>query len=478
MAPEKKPNQPGDTDSLVSLDRRHLWHPFTSFDTWFDGNFGITVVSSGEGSVLRDTEGREYLDGNSSIWTNLHGHRHPRITGAIAAQLEKIAHSSLLGLTNELAPVLAARLAELMASLTGGSAAEWRVFLSDDGSTAIEAAVKIVFQYFRLSGDDKRTVFVSLAGGYHGDTVGAMSVGHSAVFHGAYKPLLFDTVESMAPYCYRCPYNKALPEKQDARAVRKCGWECVRDFENAVESAGPALAGYILEPRIQGAAGMIMHPEGFAEKTAAIVQSRGGKVILDEVMTGFFRTGAWFAFAKERVRPDLTALAKGLTGGYLPLAATVVDESIAAAFRGGADRTFYHGHSYSGNQLGCAAALASIDLLAEPGFAENLAGKIAKLRELSQVFWSHPNVGDVRQEGMVLAVELVEDFATRKPFDRAKRAGFFVCDAAREFGLLTRPIGDVLLLMPPYSTTDAQLEQMVDGLFRALCKIIPAQLGS
>ena len=304
-----------------------------------------------------------------------------------------------------------------------------------------------------------------------------MSVGHSAVFHGAYKELLFDAREVPAPYCYRCPFNRARPEKADARTYRRCAWECLAPVEQTMREAGPALAGWVFEPRVQGAAGMIMHPEGYAEKTCAMAQSFGAKVILDEVMTGFFRTGSVFAYAREAVKPDLVALAKGLTGGYLPLAATVVSGEIAAGFRGGLDRTFYHGHSYSGNQLGCAAALASLDLLADPKFPATLETSIRKLTELGSRFWRHPHVGDVRQEGMILAIELVEDFTTRTPFDRKKRLGATVSEAARAHGLLTRPVGDVLLLMPPYCATEDQLAEMANALFRALCDVIPMADG-
>ena len=462
-----------DQNDLIALDRQYLWHPFTPFDLWLDEAYQISVIASGEGSILETTDGKRYLDGNSSIWTNLHGHGHSRINEAITSQLGKIAHSSFLGLSNELAPRLAQRLAQLMAGTTGGEPTAWRTFLSDDGSTAIEAAIKIVFQYFRQSGQEQRTAFVSLAGGYHGDTVGAMSVGHSSVFHGTYKELLFNAREVPAPNCYRCPYNQAVPEQRDARACRKCNWECVDELEHTLDELGPTLAGWVLEPRVQGAAGMVMHPEGYAEKTCALVQSRGGKVILDEVMTGFYRTGSLFAFGKENVRPDLVAFAKGLTGGYLPLAATVLDDSLTDAFRGSVDRTFFHGHSYAGNQLGCAAALANLELLAEPDFEEQLKRKVEKLRELSALFWQHPNVGDVRQEGMILAIELVDDFATRKPFERSRRVGSLVSEAAKEFGLLARPSGDILLLMPPYCTTESQLEQMVEALRAALWKVLP-----
>jgi adenosylmethionine-8-amino-7-oxononanoate aminotransferase len=461
-------------DELVRLDRAFLWHPFTPFDVWLDPAYPVTTIVSGEGATLQAADGRAYLDGNSSIWTNLHGHRHPAITAAIVEQLHKIAHSSFLGLSNDVAPRLAQKLAT---AITGGdeaAAKDWRVFLSDDGSTAIEAAIKIVYQYFQQSDQPQRQTFVSLAGGYHGDTVGAMSVGHSAAFHGSYRGLLFSSREAMAPYCYRCPYNRAAAEKADARACRSCQWECIDEFRSVTASVGDALAGAVIEPLIQGAAGMIMHPHGYLEKACRIVQDQGGKVILDEVMTGFFRTGALFAFSREEVAPDLVALAKGLTGGYLPLAATVVREEITAAFRGEAGRTFYHGHSYSGNQLGSVAALASLELLEQPSFAPSLQRKIELLGQLSARFWKHPQVGDVRQEGFVLAIELVADFASRAPFDRSRRLGFHVAEAAKKYGLLTRSIGDVLMLMPPYCTTEEQLEQMTNALFQALQDVLPS----
>ena len=462
---------------LQALDRKYLWHPFTPFDTWLDESRPITFIAAGEGCLLEASDGKRYLDGNSSIWTNLHGHREPRISKAIADQLGKIAHSSFLGLSNELAPLLAERLANSIAGAAGCDASDWRVFLSDDGSTAIEAAIKIVFQYFQQNGQKERTTFVSLSGAYHGDTVGAMSVGHSAAFHSTYRNLLFESREIPAPNCYRCPYNRALPSRADARTYRQCEWECVGAFQKTVEPLGSKMAAWVMEPRVQGAAGMIMHPAGYAEKTCAIAQAQGAKVILDEVMTGFFRTGELFAFGHEKVRPDLVALAKGLTGGYLPLAATLVEESIAEGFRGGLERTFYHGHSYTGNQLGCAAALASLDIIAEPDFAPQLLRKSQQLGELAQIFWEHPHVGDVRREGLILAIELVEDFATRKPFQYEQRIGFRVCEAARQYGLLTRPVGDVLLLMPPYCTTEEQLAQMVTALYKALHDVLPLAKG-
>lgn len=454
----------------MELDKEFVWHPFTPFDTWLSADFRALTIVRGEGARLWDSKGHSYLDGNSSIWVNLHGHRCRAIDKAIESQLRRIAHSSFLGMTNPLAPRLAGDLVAL-ANTEGAHLS--RAIFSDDGSTAIEAAAKVVFQSFQLAGETKRRQFVCLEGGYHGDTVGAMSVGKSTTFHGAYKPLLFKTRAAMSPYCYRCPFNKAKPEQGDARSYRKCGFECVDAFASTVEKVGDAFAGAVLEPLVQGAAGMIMHPEGYLTAVSDVVRSRGGRLIVDEVMTGFMRTGRMFAFQHERCSPDVVAVAKGLTGGYLPMAATLVSDEIVQPFMGGLDRTFYHGHSYSGNQLGCAAASANLRLLRRPELLRRTADKIRRLKTLSSLFWDHPNVGDVRQTGLILAVELVHDRCTRQPFQRHLRTGWRVSEAARKFGLLTRPVGDVLLLMPCLAVRTKELETMVEALWDALCSILP-----
>jgi adenosylmethionine-8-amino-7-oxononanoate aminotransferase len=449
------------------LDRRHAWHPFTAHDLWLDPGFKPVIIAAGEGATLIDTQGRRYLDGNASIWTNLHGHARPELNHAITAQLARIAHSSYLGLGNIPASLLAARLA----SLAGPTLP--RVFFSDDGSTAMEAALKIAWQFFQQNGQPQRTQFVSLGSAYHGDTVGAMSLGHSPLFHHAYGGLMFETVEVMPPACYRCPFNRARPEQADARTTRKCQWECVGQAEKAFAAAGPRLAAWVLEPRVQGAAGFFMHPEGYLTRTSALARHHGGLVILDEVMTGFGRTGPLFAHQHENAPPDLLALAKGLSGGTLPLAATLATERLFNGFRGGRERAFYHGHSYTGNALGCAAALASLDLLESVHSAVHRRHLASTLARLASSFWSHPHVGDVRQEGCILAIELVEDFTTRRPFDPARGLGAAVCERARAHGLLTRPVGDVLLLMPPYCATDDELERMTTSLLRALRETLP-----
>ncbi len=455
---------------LAALDKLHLWHPFTQMREWMAGE--PLVIVEAEGAVLRDSEGREYFDGNSSIWTNLHGHRRLEIDAALHAQLGRVAHSSFLGLTNDVAPRLAAELVRWFDGAAGS-----RVFFSDDGSTAIEAGVKMIHQARVQRGESERRVFLSLAAGYHGDTVGAMSVGHSAIFHAAYRPLLFETREVPCPACYRCPFNRAAPERGvDARLARRCGWECVREVERALEEAGASASAFVMEPLVQGAGSMAMHPAGYLARVAALCRERGVWLLLDEVLTGFGRTGAMFAFQKEEdVRPDVIALAKGLTGGYLPLAATLASAEIFDAFLGeyGEFKTFFHGHSYTGNQLGCAAALASLSLFETTHSLAHIRGRAELLAQFAQRFWQHPHVGDVRCEGTLCAIELVRDFITRERFPAARRVGHRVCERARRSGLLTRPVGDVLVLVPPYCATDAQLASAVDALWNALVGELP-----
>ncbi len=462
--------------SATDLDRQFVWHPFTQMRDWNDPASEPVVIVEGEGAILRDDKGRSYVDGNSSIWTNLHGHRRPELDEAIKAQLGRIAHSSFLGLTNDIAPRLAAELLTLFGDGACDPEAGRKVFFSDDGSTAIEAGLKMIHQARRQRGEPERRVFLSLGSGYHGDTVGAMSLGHSTVFHGTYRTLMFESREVMTPACYRCPYNRAKPERgSDARATRQCGWECVAEVEQALDDLGETATAFVLEPRVQGAGSMAMHPEGYLARVSALCRDRGVWLFLDEVMTGFGRTGEMFAFQKEGVEPDVVALAKGLTGGYLPLAATVASREIFDAFLGeyAEFKTFFHGHSYCGNQLGAAVARANLALFETVHPIEHIRVKAATLQALAQRFWEHPAVGDVRCEGMICAIELVEDFATRRRFPADRRIGWQVCEAAKKHGLLTRPIGDVLVLMPPYCTTDDQLRSAVEALWLALNEVLP-----
>ena len=470
--------------NLARLDHKYLWHPFTQMRDWLKRK--PIVIVSGKGATLRDVEGNEYLDANASIWTNLHGHAHPRINQAIQRQLAKIAHSSALGLASEPASLLGEKLVQA-AQLTGPRARSnpklEKVFFSDDGSTAIEVALKLAYQFARRTRRNKNPGFLSLEGAYHGDTIGAVSLGHIDLFHRAYKGLLFRSDKLPAPYCYRCPFNKAKPERADARDYVACKRECVglaRKAFAARKKKGDGYAAFVFEPLIQGAAGMVAHPKGYLREVTDIARAHGALLVADEVMTGFGRTGAGnssemsrfslFACHAEGVQPDFLALAKGLTGGYLPMAATLTTRAVFNAFLGEYEefKTFFHGHSYTGNQLGAAAAVASLELLegtASRSARRNLeAALTSELRQL----WTLPQVGDIRQVGLVAGIELVKDWKTRKPFALSERAGIQVCEAMARRGVLTRPIGNVIVLMPPYCTSTAQLRRMISVIAESI----------
>ena len=478
---------------LAQLDQAHVWHPFTQMRDWLRQE--PIVLTAAKGAVLRDVHGREYLDANSSIWTNLHGHNHPRINAALRLQLRKVAHTSALGFANEPASQLAANLvqaanpADSFAPRSPLPAPRLeKVFFSDDGSTAMEVALKLAYEFARRTKGQKSPRFLGLQGAYHGDTVGAVSLGHVDLFHKAYAGLLFKSDAVMAPYCYRCPFNRAHPERADARDYRKCRWECVGKVEAKFAAATKRrkpYAGFVFEPRMQGAAGMIPQPTGWLAQVTEIARGHGAALIADEVMTGFGRTGgsateatkakaqSLFACHAEGVQPDFLALAKGLTGGYLPMAATLTTRTVFDAFLGEyADfKTFFHGHSFTANQLGAAAALASMDLLVSSASMAARQSLITALRDELKTLWTLPHVGDIRQVGLVAGVELVRDWRTRAPFGLREQAGIRVCQAMARRGVLTRPIGSVIVLMPPYCTTRPQLRKMVAALADSVAEV-------
>jgi adenosylmethionine-8-amino-7-oxononanoate aminotransferase len=501
---------------LARLDHAHVWHPFTQMRDWLKAE--PIVVVSGRGATLTDARGLVYLDGNSSIWTNLHGHNHRTINAAIRAQLKKIAHSSALGLANEPASLLAAELvrlanprpSNLRAAQGRTQEAGWpqapiphrrlaKVFLSDDGSTAMEVALKLAYEFARRTGRSRKPRFLGLTGAYHGDTLGAVSLGHIDLFHKSWGPLLFESDSVMAPYCYRCPYNRARPERADAREYRRCNWECLGRVEQKFagrKRRGDPYAAMVIEPLIQGAAGMIPQPSGWLARVAAIARGNGAQFIADEVMTGFGRTWistqaqaggkarkregeehspahssafspAWlFACHREGVQPDFLVLAKGLTGGYLPMGATLTTQAVFEAFLGDYEefKTFFHGHSYTANQLGAAAALASLEVLQDPATMVTRQRLEEALRDELHSLWRLPNVGDIRQVGVTVGVELVRDWRTREPFALRERAGSRVCQAMAKRRVLTRPIGNVVVLIPPYCTTRLQVQTLVGAL--------------
>ncbi len=477
---------------LAHLDHQYVWHPFTQMKEWLTRE--PIVIVDAEGAVLRDVYGKEYLDANSSIWTNLHGHQHPTINGAIEDQLKKVSHTSALGFANEPASLLAEQLitaGNAIPESPSGNPKLAKVFFSDDGSTAMEVALKLCYQYERRVHDTAEPGFLSVDGAYHGDTVGAVSLGHIDLFHKSYAGLLFPTDKVMAPYCYRCPFNRALPERADARDYRKCNWECVGKVEEKFASArraGRRYAGFSFEPLMQGAAGMIPQPPGWLRRVADIARAHETLLIADEVMTGFGRTGVaaaganrerpaevagLFACHKENVQPDFLCVAKGLTGGYLPMAATMTTQAVFDAFLGEYNqfKTFFHGHSFTGNQLGAAAALASLDLLHGESSLNARRELEQILREELKSLWALEQVGDIRQVGLIVGVELVRNWNDREPFALRERVGIRVCDAMARRGVLTRPIGSVIVLMPPYCTSKEQVRAMVAVLAESIAEV-------
>lgn len=466
-------------NKFAQLDHQYVWHPFTQMRDWLRSE--PIVIASGKGVVLRDVREREFLDANSSIWTNLHGHNHPKINAAISRQLKKIAHSSALGLANEPASLLAKNLVE--EANRGQKRKLGKVFFSDNGSTALEVALKLAYQFSRRTKKTNKPKFLSLEGAYHGDTIGAVSLGHIDLFHKAYAGLLFKSDKVMSPYCYRCPFNRARPERADARDYRKCNGECVgkveQKFSVAKKKRNP-YAAFIFEPLIQGAAGMIPQPRGWLRCVSEIARAHGALLIADEVMTGFGRTGFadgtrknnLFACSHENVQPDFSCMAKGITGGYLPMAATLTTQPVFNAFLGeyAEFKTFFHGHSYTANQVGSAAALASLELLHDKKSILARQNLQKNLHDQLQSIWQHPNVGDIRQVGLVAGIELVKNWRTREPFDLRERAGIRVCEAMAARGVLTRPIGNIIVLMPPYCTTSAQLTKIIATIRESLAK--------
>jgi adenosylmethionine---8-amino-7-oxononanoate aminotransferase len=423
--------------SLAADDHRYIWHPFTQQQGWVEDD--PVIVESAEGTTLVDTEGRSYIDGVSSLWCNVHGHRHPRIDAAVQGQLGRVAHSTMLGLTHRPAIELARRLVEI------APAGLSRVFYSDSGSTATEIALKIAFQFWAQNGEERST-FITLEDAYHGDTLGSVSAGGIDLFHQTYRPLLFETLKA---------------EPGDAA-----------DMERLLAENEGQVAAVMLEPLVQGAAGMIMHPPGYLAAVRELCDRHGVLLICDEVATGFGRAGTMFACQQEDVAPDLMCVAKGITGGYLPLAATFTTERIYEGFLGRHEqyRTFFHGHTYTGNPLACAAALATLDVFEEERTIERLQPKIELLTRLLEPIAQLPCVGEIRQRGFMVGIEL-------EGFDPADRMGHRVTLAARERGAIIRPLGDVVVLMPPLSIEPAELERLVaitsEAIEEATSKSLP-----
>ncbi|MEK6759232.1 MAG: adenosylmethionine--8-amino-7-oxononanoate transaminase [Deltaproteobacteria bacterium] len=449
MAAEKK--------RLERLDKKYVWHPFTQMSEWESED--QLIIERGKGNYLIDTDGNRYIDGVSSMWVNVHGHGKKEINAAVNAQLKKIAHSTLLGLGSTPSIELAKRLVDITPK--GLS----RVFYSDNGSTAVEIALKIAFQYQEQTRrNNRKKKFIAFTGAYHGDTFGSMSVGEIDIFVKKYRPLLFDTIRAPYPYCYRCPSGKSIAE---------CKTACLDDFETLLKRHHKDLAACVIEPVFEGAAGMIVAPKGFLKEVRRLTRKYDVLLIADEVATGFGRTGRYFACDTEGVSPDILCLAKGLTGGYLPLAATLTTEKIYKAFLGRYDeyKAFFHGHTYTGNALGCAAAIANLDIFEREAIIKGLRPKIRLLKRLSAGFNALAHAGDVRHVGLVAAIELVRDKETKEPYQAKERIGHRVCMEARKGGLIIRPLGDTITIIPPLSITEAEIEKIAAIIHSAIKKI-------
>jgi adenosylmethionine---8-amino-7-oxononanoate aminotransferase len=432
-------------ERLAAADHRHLWHPFTQMQEWLSED--PVVIDSGDGVYLVDTLGNRYLDGVSSLWCNVHGHRVPEIDAAIVAQLGKVAHTTLLGLASTASIECAEELVRIAPDgLT-------RVFFSDAGATAAEIALKIAYQHFQLRGDVERKEFVAIRGGYHGDTIGSVSVGGIDLFHRIFKPLLFPVHHAPQPYCYRCPLGKALPS---------CGMACADEVEKVFEAHPGKVAALVLEPLVQGADGMITQPPGYLRRMREICDRHGALLVCDEVATGFGRTGTMFAVEQEGVRPDILTVAKGITGGYLPLAATLTTEEIFESFLGTFEsrRTFFHGHTYTGNPLACAAATASMRLFRDRDIVAGLPARADALARALEPLERHAHVGEIRRRGLMVGIELVRDLATREEYAFELRAGHRVTLEARKRGAILRPLGNVVVLMPPLAMSQAELAEL------------------
>jgi adenosylmethionine-8-amino-7-oxononanoate aminotransferase len=453
------------TQKLINEDKKYIWHPFTQMADWLkDEPSKPLIIAKGRGNYLYDTSGKKYIDGVSSLWVTVHGHNNKKINNAIKKQLALVAHTTFLGLSHEPAITLAKELVNIAPQgLT-------KVFYSDNGSTSVEIALKMAYQYWKHKNNKEKNSFLSLKNAYHGDTIGSVSVGGTELFHRAFKKLLFKTYFAPSPYCYRCPdktsqiSNFKFENKNFKQHCKQmgCKGQCISGVESILKKHGQKIAGAIVEPMIQGASGMLTMPGGYMKEFEKLCRKYGVLLICDEVATGFGRTGRMFASEIENIKPDLMCVAKGITGGYLPLAATLATDRIYKAFLGRYEefKTFFHGHTYTANPLGCAAAIANLKLFKENNVLKKvkdkekfMAGQLAKLKGLDFV-------GDIRQIGLMAGIELAKD-----------KIGAKVCAECRRYGVLIRPLGNIIVLMPPLSITDKEIGRIVFAVQKAILKI-------
>ncbi len=440
---------------IEKLDKEFVWHPFTQMLNW--ENEQNIVIKRGEGVYLYDIRGNRYIDGVSSLWVNIFGHNNRELNEAIKEQVDKISHSTLLGLANVPSAILAQKLIEIAPKNLK------KVFYSDSGSTSVEIALKVAFQYFKQKGakfKNKKKI-IAATSAYHGDTLGSVSVGGIEMFHSIYKPLLFDTIRITYPYCYRCPFNLKYPD---------CELHCAKEAEKVIGFHADEACALIIEPMIQGASGMITMPVGYMKKIEKACKDNDVLLILDEVATGFGRTGKMFAAFHEDIHPDIMCIAKGITGGYLPMAATLFTKEIYEGFLGNYEdnKTFFHGHTYTGNQLAAAAAVKSAELFEKYDLLNKIKPLISHFNETLKDFKLLNIVGDVRNIGLMAGIELVKDGNTKETFAQKERIGHKVILKARDMGVIIRPLGDVIVIMPPLiidrQTLDTLLSVVYDSI--------------
>ena len=440
---------------IEKLDKEFVWHPFTQMLNW--ENEQNIIIERGEGVYLYDIRGNRYIDGVSSLWVNIFGHNNRELNEAIKEQVDKISHSTLLGLANVPSAILAQKLIEIAPKNLK------KVFYSDSGSTSVEIALKVAFQYFKQKGakfKNKKKI-IAATSAYHGDTLGSVSVGGVELFHSIYKPLLFDTIRITYPYCYRCPFNLKYPD---------CELHCAKEAEKVIGFHADEACALIIEPMIQGASGMITMPVGYMKKIEKACKDNDVLLILDEVATGFGRTGKMFAAFHEDIHPDIMCIAKGITGGYLPMAAALFTKEIYEGFLGNYEdnKTFFHGHTYTGNQLAAAAAVKSAELFEKYDLLNKIKPLISHFNETLKDFKLLNIVGDVRNIGLMAGIELVKDGNTKETFAQKERIGHKVILKARDMGVIIRPLGDVIVIMPPLiidrQTLDTLLSVVYDSI--------------
>jgi len=447
------------TKKLIQLDKQFVWHPFTQMADWLDSD--PLIIESGRGFYLIDTEQNRYIDAVSSLWCNVHGHNVKHIDDAIKLQLEKISHSTLLGL----AQTRSIELAEKLINIAPQNLK--KVFYSDSGATAVEIAIKMAYQYFQNIGQPERKKFIALEESYHGDTIGSVSVGGIGTFHSIFRSLLFETFFAPSPHPYRFDGS-----------TEDCMNHSLEKIENILKTNPSQIAAIILEPLVQGAGGILVHPKGFLKAVRVLADKFGVLLIVDEVATGFGKTGKMFACQNENVNPDIMCIAKGISAGYLPLAATLTTQQIFDGFliESANHKTFYHGHTYTGNALACAAAIASLELFEKNKIIESMPEKIQLLEKHLEKIEQLPYIGSVRNAGIMTGIEIVKDKKTKLPFPAEQKVAAKLCAAMRKKGLIARPLSDVLVLMPPVAINLELLEEMLnivtDSIKAELPKIV------